>query len=350
MGTRIAELAALVGGTYQGHGDLEILAAAPLYEAQAGQITFLGTARQSQELSDSPASAFLIPEDFQTDDPRPTIRVAEVQEAFLKICLHLHPPRTRRKIGISPAASIHPEAKIGAHAEIHPHVVIAEDVELGENCTLYPGVYLMAGCRIGSGVTIYANCVLYEDTVVGDRTILHAGVVLGANGFGYSQKDGQHVLNPQLGTVRVGSDCEIGANSTVDRGTYGTTIIGDGTKIDNLTQIGHNCRLGKHNLLCAQVGLAGSCSTGDYVVMAGQVGVRDHVHVGTGTAVGAMSGVMRDVPDGSRIVGAPAKPEREAMTETILVSRLPELVKRLKQLEQQVQALDSQASNNSKVA
>ena len=156
----------------------------------------------------------------------------------------------------------------------------------------------MAGSQIGQDVTIFPNAVLYEDTVVGPRCVIHANAVLGAYGFGYGFADGRHVLSAQLGNVVLGADVEIGAGTTIDRGTYGPTVIGEGTKIDDLVMVAHNCRIGRHNMLCSQVGIAGSTTTGDYVVMAGQVGVRDHVHIGTGAVLGAMAGVTNDVPDG----------------------------------------------------
>ena len=169
----------------------------------------------------------------------------------------------------------------------------------------------MAGCRIGRGATIFPNAVLYENTVVGPRCVIHAGAVLGAYGFGYETVDGRHTLSAQLGNVVLGADVEIGAGTTIDRGTYGPTVIGEGTKIDDQVMIAHNCRIGRHNMLCSQVGIAGSTSTGDYVVMAGQVGVRDHVHIGERAVLGAMAGVINDVPDGARMIGIPATPERE---------------------------------------
>ena len=161
----------------------------------------------------------------------------------------------------------------------------------------------MAGCKMGAGVTIYPNAVLYENTTVGARSIIHASVVLGCHGFGYRFFEGSHQPAAQLGYVQMGSDCEIGAGTTVDRGTYGPTIIGDGTKIDNLVMIAHNCRIGKHNMICSQVGVAGSTITGDYVVMAGQVGVRDHVHIGKRAILGAKAGVSADVPAGAHVFG-----------------------------------------------
>jgi UDP-3-O-[3-hydroxymyristoyl] glucosamine N-acyltransferase len=175
--------------------------------------------------------------------------------------------------------------------------------------------------------------------VVGPRCVIHAGAVLGAYGFGYGCHEGRHRLSPQLGNVVLEADVEVGAGTTIDRGTYGPTIIGEGTKIDNLVMIAHNCRIGRHNMLCAQVGIAGSTSTGDYVVMAGQAGIRDHVHIGSQVMLGAKAGVMNDVPDGARFVGIPATPEREQMVKQAALSKLPEMRRELKRLGRMVDQL-----------
>jgi UDP-3-O-[3-hydroxymyristoyl] glucosamine N-acyltransferase len=204
----------------------------------------------------------------------------------------------------------------------------------------------MAGCKLGVGVVIFPGAVLYEDTLVGDRAIIHAGAVIGCYGFGYKLVEGKHVLSAQLGHVEIGCDVEVGANTTIDRGTYGPTFIGEGTKIDNQVQIAHNCRIGRHNMLCSQVGIAGSTSTGDYVVMAGQVGVRDHVHVGDRAILGAMAGVTNDVPAGATMIGIPATPEREQKLKQAALSKLPEMRKQLKELQHAVDRLGGETRQN----
>ena len=186
---------------------------------------------------------------------------------------------------------------------------------------------------------IYPNVVLYENTVIGNRAIIHAGAVLGAYGFGYEQVDGRHKLSAQLGYVEIGDDVEIGAGTTIDRGTYGPTTIGEGTKIDNQVMIGHNCRIGRHNLLCSQVGIAGSVTTGDYVVMAGQVGLRDHIDIGNRAVLGAKCGVMNNVPADSVYFGYPATADREQLVKQAALSKLPEMRKQFKALQKQVAEL-----------
>jgi UDP-3-O-[3-hydroxymyristoyl] glucosamine N-acyltransferase len=240
---------------------------------------------------------------------------------------------------VSPQAFISDSASIGHNVDVHAGVTVGRDVTIGDGSTIHAGVHLMDGCKIAENVTIFPGAVLYENTVVGARSIIHACVVLGCHGFGYKTVAGKHQLSAQLGYVEIGEDVEIGANTTIDRGTYGPTVIGDGTKIDNLVMIAHNCRLGQHNMICSQVGIAGSTTTGDYVVMAGQVGVRDHVHIGDRAVLGAMAGVVNDVPAGSHMLGAPAIPEREQKVNFAMLAKLPEMRRQLKQLTQTVDRL-----------
>ena len=245
-------------------------------------------------------------------------------------------------IGISPLAIVSPAAEIGDDVDIYPFATIGEHVTVGAGSTIHSGVHVMAGSRIGECTTIFPNAVLYEDTIVGPRSIIHANVVLGAYGFGYGFADGRHVLSAQLGNVVLGANVEVGAGSTIDRGTYGPTTIGEGTKIDDLVMVAHNCQIGRHNMLCSQVGVAGSTTTGEYVVMAGQVGVRDHVHIGDRAVLGAMAGVTNDVPADARMIGIPATPEREQKIKQAAWSKLPEMRRQLKQMQRAIDAIVGQ--------
>jgi UDP-3-O-[3-hydroxymyristoyl] glucosamine N-acyltransferase len=200
-------------------------------------------------------------------------------------------------------------------------------------------VRIMPDCVIGTGVTLYPNVVLYENTKIGDRVIIHAGAIIGGFGFGYRQVDGRHQLSAQLGNVEIAADVEIGAGTTIDRGTYGPTVIGEGTKIDNLVMIAHNCRIGRHNLICSQVGIAGSSTTGDYVVMAGQVGVRDHVHIGDRAVLCSKAGVSNDVRAGEEMLGIPAAPLRQAKLQMAAVSKLPEMRRQFRIMQRQLEEL-----------
>jgi UDP-3-O-[3-hydroxymyristoyl] glucosamine N-acyltransferase len=338
MRATLAQLAALVDGQLLGRGDLVIEGAAPLGDAQPGQITLVDGGERSQNLADCRAAAVIAPRRF-TPEGLPAILVEDPRRAFALVVAFFHPRPQRRRIGVSPLACVSPTAKLAADVDVHPLATIGDDVEIGEGTTIHSGVHIMAGSRIGEHVTIFPNAVLYENTVVGPRCLIHAAAVLGAYGFGYEQVDGRHQLSAQLGNVELGADVEIGAGTTIDRGTYGPTTVGEGTKIDDLVMIAHNCRIGRHNMLCSQVGIAGSTTTGDYVVMAGQVGVRDHVHVGHRAVLGAMAGITNDVPDGSRMIGIPATPEREQKVKQALMSRLPEMRQQLKRLQAAVDKL-----------
>ena len=332
MGTPLSELAQLVDGQLLGDGTIDISDAATIATAQEGEISFLDDPEKNRLLDHSRATALVVPTGFVPDKVA-SIQVTDVPEAFAQIVTHFRPPRYAKRVGISPAAIVSPSAQIGEQVDIHLGATIGDDVTIGARATIHAGVTVMAGCCIGEDVTIFPNAVLYENTILGPRSIVHAGAVLGAYGFGYTTASGRHVLSAQLGYVCIGPDVEIGAATTIDRGTYGPTEIGEGTKIDNLVMIAHNCRIGRHNLICSQVGIAGSTTTGDYVVMAGQVGVRDHVHIGSRVRLGAMAGVHSNVPDGECYVGIPATPVREQSVKQAALARLPEMRKQLKKMQ-----------------
>jgi UDP-3-O-[3-hydroxymyristoyl] glucosamine N-acyltransferase len=338
METQLADLAQLVDGEIIGDGAVILHGAATLATARAGEISLADSADRLKEIGESQAAAVVVPRDVSLTG-RAGIAVDDVHAAFAKIVCHFRPRRKARRIGVSPQAIVSSTAQLGEDVDVHPHAVIEDDVVIGARSTIHAGVKIMAGCRFGDDVTIFPNAVVYEDTIVGPRCTIHANAVIGAYGFGYNTKDGRHELSAQLGYVEIGADVEIGAGTTIDRGTYGPTTIGEGTKIDNLVQIAHNCRIGRHNLLCAQVGIAGSSSTGDYVVMGGQAAVRDHVHVGRGAMLGAMSGVMNDVPGGEYWLGIPATPGREQMYKQGALAKLPEMRKELKRLQKKVEGL-----------
>ncbi len=338
MQATLAQLAVLVDGQLFGCGDLVIEGAAPLCDAQPGQITLIDGGEKGPDLAACRAAAVIAPRSF-TPAGLPTIQVQDAHRAFAAVVAFFQPQRRQPRIGVSPQACVSPTAKLGDDVDVYPLATIGDDVEIGAGTTIHSGVHIMAGSRIGDHVTIFPNVVLYENTVVGPRCLIHAGAVLGAYGFGYELVEGRHRLSAQLGHVELGADVEIGAGTTIDRGTYGPTVIGEGTKIDDLVMVAHNCRIGRHNMLCSQVGIAGSTTTGDYVVMAGQVGVRDHVHVGNRAVLGAMAGITNDVPEGARMIGIPATPEREQKIKQAVMSRLPEMRQQLKRLQAAVDKL-----------
>jgi UDP-3-O-[3-hydroxymyristoyl] glucosamine N-acyltransferase len=351
----LGRLADLVGGRVHGDAGIAIHGSAVLREVAAGEITLVDHADRVRQLATTSAAAVVVPEKiagsfFESSNGDLAARLAAIivtdaHAAFAKIVLHFRPARMAVPIGISPQAIVSPTARCGSGVNVHAGATIGDDCQIGDNTTIYPGAHVLPGCTIGRDVTIGPGAVLYENTIVGDRTIIHGGAVVGAHGFGYTQVDGRHVLAAQLGYVRIGNDVEVGAGTTIDRGTYGATTVGDGTKIDNLVQIAHNCRIGRHNLLCAQVGIAGSTSTGDYVVMGGQAGIRDHVHIGSRAILSAMAGITNDVPDGAVMMGIPATPEREQKLKQAAWAKLPEMRQEFKAMRRAIAELEKSIGN-----
>src|SRR3954463_2773475 len=340
----LSKLAELVGGRVHGDAALRICGAAVLGEVQAGEITLVDHLDRLKKLNATLAAAFVTSEkitaEFGTTDahplPKAAIIVADVHAAFCKIVCHFRPQRARGPIGISPRAIVSPTTRCGKNVSIHAGATIGDDCTIGDDTTILPGAQILPGCEIGCDSLIGPGAVLYENTIVGDRVIIQGCAVIGAHGFGYTHIAGRHVLSAQVGYVRIGNDVEVGAGSTIDRGTYGATTIGEGTKIDNMVQIAHNCRIGKHNLICAQVGIAGSSTTGDYVVIGGQAGLRDHVHIGTGARLSAMAGITNNVPDGVCMLGVPATPERDQKMKLAAMAKLPEMRQEFKAIRRAV--------------
>ncbi len=333
MSITLRQLADLVQGQVQGDGDVVIAAARALADAQPGDITFLEDHKHADKLHASKASAAVVPASVAANG-MPVIQVADPLMAFVSIVQHLHGRPEPPIHGIDPQAAVDPSVRIGPDASVYPFATIGEGTVIGARCRVFSGVSIGRSCRIGDDVTLHANCVLYDGTILGQRVIVHANAVIGADGFGYRFQGGRHVKVPQLGYVELGDGVEIGACTTIDRGTFGPTRIGAGTKIDNLVQVAHNCRIGRHNLLVSQMGIAGSSSTGDFVVIAGQVGITDHVHIGDGAVIGAKAGVTKDVPPGQRTLGAPATPEREQKRILMSLEKLPEIRKELRRIKQ----------------
>jgi UDP-3-O-[3-hydroxymyristoyl] glucosamine N-acyltransferase len=346
----VEALAAVVGGTVEGERQTQVSGARPITHAGPGDITFIEDARYAKLLEQSRVSAAIVAPTFRTTLKIPVIRVSKPLEAFGKIVDHFRGPQRQQVSGIHPLSSIAPTARIGMHANIGPYTVIGEDVLIGDRCRLMPGVVIGDGCRLGDDVVLHPHVVLYGDTVLGNRVVVHAGAVLGADGFGYRTEGGRHVKVPQRGRVEIGDDSEIGANTTIDRAAFETTRIGEGTKIDNLVQIAHNCQIGRHNLIVSQVGLAGSCKTGDYVIIAGQAGIKDHVTIGDRAVLEAMSGVIEDVPAGEKWVGIPATPARDQFRLISMIRKLPELREKLALLARQVEGLEQQLELKKKSA
>jgi UDP-3-O-[3-hydroxymyristoyl] glucosamine N-acyltransferase len=327
----VRQLAEWVRGEVLGDPDLAITNARTLTEAGPGDITFVETDKNLSAWNTSKASAAVVGASVPVSE-RPVIRVADPLMAFADIVRQLrgHPAEPRGTI--DPTSHVHPTVQLAPGVTVGPFVVIGEGTQLGENTTVHAGTVIGRFCKLGRDNVLHPRVVLYDDCVLGDRVHVHAGAVLGADGFGYRTQQGRHVKVPQLGWVEVGDDVEIGAGSTIDRGTFGPTRIGAGTKIGDLVQIGHNCQIGRDNLLGGQVGIAGSCVTGDHVAMAEQVGVADHLRVGGESAIAAGSGVTGDVAAGARVRGYPARPECDVEQMAADAAALPTVLEDLRRI------------------
>ncbi len=351
---RLIELAKIVDGDLNHSPELEISGVGRIASVSESEITFANSRSHYDRFLASDASAAIVsgiegitdqPIGQQKTLPKAVIVVADAEAAFAAIATEFRPVIERRTSGVHPTAVVASTASIGPDVTIHAGAVVMDGAVIGDRSTIFPNVTVMEDCQIGQDTTIFPNTVLYENTVVGDRVILHAGVVLGAFGFGYKSHTGKHELSAQLGNVVIEDDVEIGANSTIDRGTFDATRIRRGTKLDNLVMVGHNCDVGEDNLLCSQVGIAGSCNVGNGVVMGGQVGIGDHLNIGDRSILMAKSGLMHDVDPGQAVHGIPARPARKQMQIMAVSSKLPEMRKMLKQLSKSVEQLQQRSAS-----
>lgn len=335
----VAELAAHVGGRVRGDEGVLIESVASLGAAAAGEIAFVGDAKLSEAARASRASCLIVPEGMSVEAAC-LIEVARPKLAFALIA-ELLQPRARREPFVDASASVAASALVDPSAYIGAGGRVGEAVRIGAGTELHAGVIIEAGARIGRECVIHANAVLYEGVAIGDRVILHAGVVIGADGFGYVRgADGYHKF-PQVGTVVIEDDVEIGANSCVDRGALGETRIGRGTKIDNLVQIGHNVQIGERVVIAAQTGISGSTVIEDDAVIGGQVGMGDHARVQRGAIVGSKAGILpgKIVRAGSVMWGIPVRPLDEYKRLNAHFGRLPQMHEELKALRRQVREL-----------
>lgn len=330
----VIEIAELVQGEVLGDGSVVLKDFAPAEGAGPGDLTFAENAEYFDRAEQSAASAIIVDGPF-TSERKVLIRVPNARIAFAKV-LALFFPEPALPAGIHPTAIVAPSAHIDPTAHVGPHCIIGENVRIGARSILQGTNHVSADCRLGEDVKLFALVTLYPRTEIGNRVRIHSGAVIGADGFGYVQDEGHHRKVPQIGNVIIHDDVEIGANVTVDRGALGPTVIGKGTKIDNLVQVGHNVAIGEHCLLVGQVGIAGSTRLGDYVVLAGQVGIAGHLNIGNRVTVAAQAGVMNDIPDGQKWLGSPARPDRQMKRQFIAVEHLPELLRRVSELEKRL--------------
>jgi len=334
---KLGELARQLGAELRGDAEVEITGVRGIEDAGPNEITFVANPRYASLARSTKAAAVLVEPDFQ-EIPTATLRIKNPYYAFSRaLGLFYQPPGYAA--GIHPTAVIDPSSQIAPGAHIGAYAVIGPGVSVGPNATILAHVVLYPGVQVGSHFFAHAHSVVRENCVLGDHVTIENGAIVGADGFGFAKNnEGHWVKIPQSGPVRVGSHVDIQANACIDRATVGATEIGDGSKIDNLVQIGHGSRVGKDTLVCAQTGLAGSSVIGNNVILAGQVGIAGHCSVGDGVILTAQSAVSHDVPPGKMISGSPGFDNRIWLRAVAIFQRLPELLKRLDRLEKQVHA------------
>jgi UDP-3-O-[3-hydroxymyristoyl] glucosamine N-acyltransferase len=307
---------------------------APADRAQPGDLTFAENETYFTRAEASAASAILVSGEY-TSTQKVIIKVANARVAFAKV-LPLFFPEPTFVAGIHPTAIVAASAQIDPTVHIGPYCVIGEGVRVGARSVLQGGNHIGAASQLAEDVNLFPNVIVYSRSQIGNRVRIHSGTVIGSDGFGYVFDEGSHRKVPQIGNVVIGDDVEIGANVAVDRGALGPTVIGKGTKIDNLVQIAHNVVIGDHSLLVAQVGVAGSTKLGNYVVLGGQVGIAGHLKIGNRVTVAAQAGVMHDIKDGEKWIGAPAQPDRQGKRQMLAVQQLPALIRRVRELEKKL--------------
>jgi len=328
---KLAALAARLDCELRGDGEVEIRGIRSLEDAGPGDLTFLANPRYAAQMAATRASAIILARDAD-EVPLASLRSANPYLAFAEALALFHVPR-RPPAGIHPTAVVAASARIVEPVSIGAYTVIGDDVEIGPEATIHPHVTIYPGVRIGRGFVAHAGVVVREDVRIGDRVVLHPGVVLGADGFGFAPSPRGAVKIPQTGTVVVESDVEVGANTTIDRATLGATVVREGAKLDNLVMVGHNCDVGAHSFLAAQVGLAGSTKLGRGVQMGGQAGAAGHLTIGDGVQIVAQSGVPNSVAAGQIVGGYPAVEVTRWRRASAALLRLPELLQRVRRLE-----------------
>ena len=322
-----AEIAKKLAGEVIGDASAVLTGFAHADAAKPGDLTFAETEEFLTSAENSAATAIIAGKNASSTK-KTIIRVANPRIAFAK-ALAIFFPEPEFAAGIHPTAVVASSAQIHPTAHVGPHCVVGEHVELGVGVVLQAGNAIGADSVLGSATHLFPNVTIYPRTQIGQRVRIHAGAVIGADGFGYVLDAGVHLKVPQVGKVIIGDDVEIGANSTVDRGALGATVIGKGTKIDNLVQIGHNVQIGENCILIAQAGIAGSSKLGNYVIIAGQAGVAGHLNIGHQAIVGGQAGVMNDIPDKGNWLGSPAQPDKDFKRQVIALRLLPDLLKKV---------------------
>ena len=335
MQKTVAQIAEFLGGELVGDGSVLIRGVSGIKEAGQGEIAFLANPKYFSLLKTTTASA-LITSPQVKKAPRPIIRTENPSVAFARVVSLFFPAQNRRPEGIHPQAVIAKDATIGKNVAIQAYCVIEPEAQIADNTVIYAGSYIGPQAKIGKNCLIYPHVSIREKVIIGNGVIIHNGAVIGSDGFGFSKVQGMHHKIPQIGTVVIEDNVEIGANVTIDRARFDKTVIGRGTKIDNLVQIAHNVVVGENSIIVAQAGVSGSTVIGKNVILAGQAGLVGHIKVGDNAVVAAQAGVTKSVPEGSCVSGYPAKPHQSAKRINACIQKLPKLFKKIAQLEKKL--------------
>ncbi len=338
MRKSLGELAILVGGEVVGDPSTEISGASDIVDAREGDIVFAETPKLLAEAQNSRASAVIALPDA-ANSRKPLLKTANPRYAFARV-LEVFSPKVELPVGIHPTSAIGSRFAAGERLSVGFNAYIGNDVTVGDNVWIHPFACIGNRVRLGNGCIIHPFVAVRDGVSIGNNVVIHSGSVIGSDGFGYTRIGDKHHKIPQIGTVVIGDDVEIGANVTIDRARTGKTEIGSGTKIDNLVQIAHNVSIGENCIIIAQVGISGSVSVGDRVILAGQSGAKDHLTIGSDSIVCARAGVIGDVTPGSFVSGYPARAHKEQMRAHAAFQKLPELSRLVRELAKRVKALE----------
>ncbi|NKB23472.1 MAG: UDP-3-O-(3-hydroxymyristoyl)glucosamine N-acyltransferase [Kiritimatiellae bacterium] len=345
MNLTISQIAEELGVPFTGDGGLSITGIAGLRDAQEGDLSFLANARYALDITETKASAVLVGKEHDQPCKPVLIKVEDPDAAFAQIALYFAPLPITPDVGVHPKAIVSEDFELGNRVSIGPYCVLESGVKVGDGTVLSAGSYIGHNTHIGKNCFFYPHVSIRENVEIGHRVIIHNGTVIGSDGFGYTvDKKGVRTKIPQLGSVKVEDDVEMGANVTIDRARFGKTSIGCGTKIDNLVQIAHNVVIGEHVVLCAQVGISGSVTIGDYAILGGQVGCAGHLEIGEGAMIGAQSGVTKSVAPKTFVSGYPAMEHAKATRMHAHQMRIPILKSKVKSLEKRLQELEDKAN------
>lgn len=334
------QIADFLKGEIVGNPEVKVSNFSKIEEGKAGTITFLANPKYTPYIYNTEADIVLVNSDFEPEKPLSAtlIKVPNAYAALASL-LEMVNKSSPRKSGIDTMSFVSSTAKIGEETYVGAFAYIGDHVEIGDNCQIYPQSYIGDSVKIGKNSIIYPGVKIYHNCEIGDNCIIHSGAVIGADGFGFSKEGDEYHKIPQMGNVVIEEDVEIGANTTIDRAVMGSTVIRRGVKLDNLIQIAHNCEIGEHTAMAAQVGIAGSAKIGEKCVLGGQVGIGGHITIGKNSSIGAQSGIISNTKEGSEIMGSPAVPVKSFFKSSIIVPKLPDMYRQLNALEKELLAL-----------